>query len=64
MLYKYIGNMGLGGVYCGYQGYLASTTKNPDFSNPQFLEPPDNSNQLSFPLDLLYSNTAILSLIS
>ena len=38
--------------------------KNPDFSNPRFLEPPDNSNQLSFPLDLLHSNTVILPPIS
>ena len=30
----------------------------------RFLEPPDNSNQLSFPLDLLHSNTVILPPIS
>jgi len=24
--------------------------QSPDFSNPQFFEPPDNSNQKSFPL--------------
>ena len=28
---------------------------NPNFLNPRFLEPPDNSNQLLFPLDLLHS---------
>ena len=37
---------------------------NPDFSNPRFLKPPDNSNQKSFPLDLLHSNTVILPPIS
>ena len=38
--------------------------KNPDFSNPRFPEPPDYSNQLSFPLDLLHSNTVIFPPIS
>ena len=37
---------------------------NPDFLNPQFLKPHDNSNQKSFPLDLLHSNTVILPPIS
>ena len=32
---------------------------NTDFSNTRFLEPPDNSNQASFLLDLLHSNTVI-----
>ena len=33
---------------------------NPDFSNTQLFETPDSSNQKSFPLDLLQSNTVIL----
>ena len=37
---------------------------NPDFLNPRFLKPHDNSNQKSFPLDLLHSNTVILPPIS
>ena len=32
---------------------------NPDFSNPQFPEPPDISNQTLFPLDLLHSSSII-----
>ena len=33
---------------------------NPDFSNTRLFETPDSSNQKSFPLDLLQSNTVIL----
>ena len=44
--------------------YFCSRAVAPDFSNPRFLEPPDNSNQLSFPLDLFHSNTVILPPIS
>ena len=33
---------------------------NPDFSNTRLFETPDSSNQKSFPLDLLHSNTVIL----
>jgi len=33
---------------------------NPDFSNTRLFQTPDSSNQKSFPLDLLQSNTAIL----
>ena len=29
---------------------------NPDFLNPRFLKNPNNSNQKSFPLDLLHCN--------
>ena len=43
-----------------YNTILNYTVERPDFSSPRFLEPPDNSNQLSFPLDLLYSNSVIL----
>ena len=37
---------------------------NPNFSNPRFFEPPDNSHQLSLPLDLLHSITQFLPPIS
>ena len=39
---------------------LAQIQWNPDFSNTRLFEPPDSSNQKSFPLDLLQSNTVIL----
>ena len=34
--------------------------RNPDFSNPRVFETPDSSNQKSFPLGLLRSDTVIL----
>ena len=34
---------------CFISGALVYIQWNPDFSNPQFFEPPDNSNQKSFP---------------
>ena len=37
---------------------------NPDFSNPRFHEPPDISNQILFPLDLLHSSSTISPPIS
>ena len=43
---------------------LKMNTVESRFLEPSFLEPPDNSNQLSFPLDLLHSNTVILDPIS
>ena len=47
-----------------YLSLYHSIQQNPDFSNPRFFEPRDNSNQSSFSLDLLHSSTVILPPIS